>query len=204
MGSSAFTGDPETKTSLVERLSIAFPFSLLFLAIASAFIGGSPITAEKAERTDRFLDFLPPTRLQVIASKLLIAVGLLLLAWIGPTIVYFACVRPKVTGSVMREGTHAGLYYAISASLILFGLAWLASLYVRSSALCVLAAFVGWLIVLTIVRRCSFAYHHGRFDIPHMVDALLWISIGIVVFGRDRRHRAVSADAGGVSRAGVG
>ncbi len=44
---SAFTGDSEVNTSLTERLSIAFPFSLLFLALASAFIGGTPIAAEK-------------------------------------------------------------------------------------------------------------------------------------------------------------
>ena len=93
-GLSAFTGDPETQTDLTERLTIAFPFSLFFVALASAFIGGSPIAAEKAEQTDRFLDYLPPTRRLVVISKFLIAMSLLALAWIGPLIVYFAWVRP--------------------------------------------------------------------------------------------------------------
>ena len=58
---SAFTGDSEINTYVPERLSIAFPFSLLFLALISAFIGGYPIAAEKSERTDRFLAYLPPS-----------------------------------------------------------------------------------------------------------------------------------------------
>jgi ABC-type transport system involved in multi-copper enzyme maturation permease subunit len=181
LGLSAFTGEPEDNTPLTERLSIAFPFSLLFLAIVSAFIGGYPITAEKAERTDRFLDYLPPTRLQVVTSKVLIALSLLLLAWIGPTIVYFEYVRPTAVGGMMREGSRFLILYALSTSLILFGLAWLASLYIRSSTLCGLAAFVGWLAVLIIVRRISFALRHGHTDNAHMVDGLLWVAIGIVV-----------------------
>jgi ABC-type transport system involved in multi-copper enzyme maturation permease subunit len=181
LGLSAFTGDPETNTSLTERLSIAFPFSLFFLAIASAFIGGYPISAEKAERTDRFLDFLPPTRLAVVSSKVLIALGLLLLAWIGPAIVYFAVVRPAIADSAIKGGAKFFVYHCISASLILFGLSWLASLYIRSSTLCGMAAIVGWIAVLTIVRKSSFAYHNGRFDNAHMVNCLPWIALAIAV-----------------------
>ena len=123
----AFTGDPETNTSFTERLSIAFPFSLLFLAIASAFIGGTPIAAEKSERTDRFLAYLPPTRLAVVSSKVLIALGLLLLAWAVPLVVYF-CGRQRKPA---RRGMCATRRSA--ASLILFGPVWLISLFVRSS-----------------------------------------------------------------------
>lgn len=180
-GLSAFTGDPETNTSLTERLSIAFPFSLIFLAIVSAFIGGFPITAEKTDRTDEFLDYLPPTRLMVVMSKVVIALGLLVLAWIGPMIVYFAYVRPTVEGRAISEATHVALYYAMSASLILFGLAWLTSVYARSSTICGLVAFIGWLAVLTILRNSSAAYYHGPGSAIGMVSVLLWISIGIAV-----------------------
>ncbi len=180
-GLEAFTGSPEDMTPLTERLSIAFPFSLLFLAIASAFIGGSPITAEKADGTDRFLAYLPPTRLAVVTSKVLIALGILLLAWLGPTIVYFTVVRPASMDGMMKAGTKFAIYYALSASLILFGLAWLASLYIRTSTLCGLAAFVGWIAIMAVVRRFYFAYHPGRAEAAHLVDVLLWTSIPIAL-----------------------
>jgi ABC-type transport system involved in multi-copper enzyme maturation permease subunit len=166
---SAFTGDSEINTSLTERLSIAFPFSLLFLALASAFIGGTPIAAERAERTDRFLAYLPPTRLAVVTSKVMIAISVLLLAWIVPLVVFFACDRPKNI-----------LFTGLSASLVLFGLAWLVSLYVRSSTVSGLASLIGGVIVLIAVRKLCFAYY-GTQASSHMVDVMLWASIGFVV-----------------------
>jgi ABC-type transport system involved in multi-copper enzyme maturation permease subunit len=172
---SAFTGDPENNTSVTERLTIAFPFSLLFMALASAFIGASPISAEKAERTDRFLAYLPPTRLAVVTSKALIALGLLLLAWIVPLGVFFACVKPGPTKFF--------LYYALSASLILFALAWLVSLYVRSSTLAAMLAIVGSIALLIAVRKLAFAYYGPHIDNVHMIHLLLWSSIGVAIAG---------------------
>ena len=72
---------------------------------------------------------------------------------------------------MIREGLNIGLYYGLSASLILFGLAWLASVFIRSSTVCGLAAFVGWLAILTIMRRFSFAYHHGPVNAVNMVTS---------------------------------
>ena len=181
LGLSAFTGEPEDNTPLSERLSIAFPFSLFFLAIASAFIGANPNTAEKSERTDRFLAYLPPTRLAVVTSKVLIALSLFFLAWIGPVVVYFACLRPAVSGGIVGLGVKLIVYHCISASLIVFGFSWLASMFVRSSTLCGMAAIVGWIAVLTIVRKSPFAYHQGRFDTAHMLDCLPWIGLAIAV-----------------------
>ena len=153
-GLSAFTGEPENNTPLTERLSIAFPFSLFFLAIASAFIGGYPISAEKAERTDRFLDYLPPTRLAGGDQQVLIALGSVAVGLdrAGDRLFHRACVR-RWRAADDGWGEVLIVYHAISASLILFGLAWLASLYVRSSTLCGLAAIIGWIAVLTIVRK---------------------------------------------------
>jgi ABC-type transport system involved in multi-copper enzyme maturation permease subunit len=167
---SAFTGEPETNTSVSERLSIAFPFSLLFLALISAFIGGYPIAAEKSERTDRFLDYLPPTRLAIVSSKVLVAIGLLLLAWAIPALVYLAGIKHlAMTSGILR--------YAISASLILFGLAWLLSLYVRSSTLSGLAAIVGAIFLLIVVRRITFALFGSHVDNKVMMSIMLWASV---------------------------
>jgi ABC-type transport system involved in multi-copper enzyme maturation permease subunit len=173
-GLSLFTGEPEGHTSLAERLAIAFPFSAIFAAIASAFIGASPIGAEKAERTDRFLDYLPPTRLTVVTSKVLIAIGLLALAWLGPTIVYFTCLRPEPPG-----GLKIALSFAVAASLMLFGLAWLASCYVKSSMISVLAAFIGAAGAQLAVRRILLITGHGNLAAPQIAQVMLWSSVGI-------------------------
>ncbi|HEX4146312.1 MAG TPA: hypothetical protein VHY91_22620 [Pirellulales bacterium] len=180
LGLSAFTGEPEDNTPLTERLTIAFPFSLFFLAIASAFIGGSPVTAEKSERTDRFLAYLPPTRWAVVTSKLLIALGLFVLAWAGPAFVYFYFLRSVAVEGLVGAGVKLIVYHCITASLMLFGLSWLVSMYVRSSTLCGLAAIVGWIVVLTIVRKTWFVLH-GRPGMAHMIDYLPWIGGAIAV-----------------------
>ena len=171
---SAFTGDSEINTYVPERLSIAFPFSLLFLALISAFIGGYPIAAEKSERTDRFLAYLPPSRLAVVTSKVLVAIGLLVLAWAVPALVYFTGFKP----SPMHSGI---LRYAVSASLILFGLAWLLSLYVRSSTLSGLAAIVIAIFLLIVVRRLTFAYYGSHVEGTQMMSIMLWSSVAAAV-----------------------
>ena len=132
------------------------------------------MTSEKAERTDRFLDYLPPSRLEVVSSKLIVALGLLALAWVGPTLAYYGA-RSEAKGDIMLFAVR----YALAASLILFGLSWLASFFIRSSMLCGLAAFFGWITVLLVIKRFVFVQPKGRFNAPEMVDGLLWV--GVVV-----------------------
>ncbi len=108
----------------------------------------------------------------------MIAIGLfLLLAWVVPLVVFFACDRPKVTVRDER-GSEVLCTWRVGQSLVLFGLAWLVSLYVRSSTVSGLASRDQAEIVLLIaVRKLCFAYY-GPLASSHMVGVMLWASIG--------------------------
>jgi uncharacterized membrane protein YjjB (DUF3815 family) len=90
-------------------------------------------------------------------------------------------VRPAIAGSAAVGGATVLLYQAVAASLTLFGLAWLASLYVRSAAICGLSALVGWLVVVLAVRRSPLSYDHGSFNAGHMADAMIWVGLAVAI-----------------------
>ena len=52
---------------------------LMLAGIACALVNGNVFTAERMDRSAQFLDYLPPTRRQILLSKLLVVVGFTLM-----------------------------------------------------------------------------------------------------------------------------
>jgi ABC-type transport system involved in multi-copper enzyme maturation permease subunit len=142
-------GDVTLKFKIVS----VFPFTVLLAALASPFIGVALNVAEKAERTDRFLAYLPPTCFQVLISRLLVSVATLLLTWAVPVLVFLAY------GGDASGVPNALLTYQLCRSavvgLFLFSIGWIVSLFVISAIVAMMETVLITIVVLFVVQRAN-------------------------------------------------
>jgi ABC-type transport system involved in multi-copper enzyme maturation permease subunit len=107
--------------------------SLYLSTITFALLGGYAFAAERADRSAEFLAYLPPSRLAIVASKVVftVAVGLLLV------LVHQVIVRllaPLLPGAEAVTEV-ADQPIIPSAAILMFGVAWLCSTIAGGPAL---------------------------------------------------------------------
>ncbi len=116
------------------RLLDASFFSLVLSQLTLAVLAGNSIASERADRSAEFLACLPPSRLQILASKLLLvllaagaiwAVHLSITDWIVPTL------GTSVANSWEQWGPRSTF---VAGTVMLFGASWLGSAVLNSPA----------------------------------------------------------------------
>ncbi len=165
-----------------DMLVLVSSYGLAFQLLTVAMLGGVAVAAERADRSAEFLAYLPPSRLVVLTSKAIIAVGASVLIWCaGVAVGYY--VAPLV--GVVPEG-HISFRDALvpnltAAAVILFGVAWFASTLLSSHAL---ATGVGIAAPVTLLcGLAGVAYFLGSpaFDLAGWYRSL-GVVLGVVAF----------------------
>jgi len=130
--------------NLAVGLIVSAAYSLGLLQLVLAFLGGNVIAGERFDRSAEFLASLPVSRRRILASKLLLTLGLLAMIWL-PNLLILALALPGMglgTGGTLASEALVPLRIMPFIGLAVFGVAWLASALGRSPAL---AACLGML-----------------------------------------------------------
>jgi ABC-type transport system involved in multi-copper enzyme maturation permease subunit len=127
--------DAQSWVEMVFGVSTA---TLVFSQLLIGALGANAMATERGDRSAEFLFYLPLTRRQMLASKLFVAVVVALAIWLWHLLV-LEIVCPALLHFVPSERLPS--YAVVVASgLSLFGAAWFASSFMRSTAYSLLAS----------------------------------------------------------------
>lgn len=135
-------------------LNWAARFGYLMIMVTAAVFGGMSFALERRERWAEFLGMLPPHRLMVIASKLLVAWASLAALWlVNSFILLFTwALDPRLQRNGSELDLWAGLF-----PLTFFGIAWLCSTFLTSPAISagisIAVTFFGTITISTLLGR---------------------------------------------------
>jgi ABC-type transport system involved in multi-copper enzyme maturation permease subunit len=122
---------PTTPGALERNLIGSCIWSLGLLQLMMAFIGGNAIAGERLDRSAEFLAYLPVSRGRLLASKLLVVLGLVALIWLPNLAILSTVLRLLVPRLV------SGLELIATTGLTFFCVAWLFSALLQSPVLSV-------------------------------------------------------------------
>jgi ABC-type transport system involved in multi-copper enzyme maturation permease subunit len=155
--------------------------SLALSLLTVALLGGNAIACERMDRSAEFLAYLPPTRLAIIISKAILAIGTALFIW--------ACNLALVYGVAPLSGTLTDDVIRLRADAVpdltfmavfLFGVAWLASSFLDSPAIATGIGIAGPIAVFFVV---SLLHYHFHFQIEaHFWYRVLCVTLGVLGF----------------------
>lgn len=128
--------------SWVEMLFGVSAATLIFSQLLIGALGANAVAAERGDRSAEFLFYLPVTRQQMLASKLLVALVVALAIWLWHLFV-LEVVCPALSNALPSGRIPNSAVFASGVSL--FGVAWLGSSFMRSTAYALLGslAFYG-------------------------------------------------------------
>jgi len=132
--------------------------ALLLTGFACALVSGNVFTAERMDRSAHFLDYLPPTRRQVLFSKSLVAVGFTLivvlvalstelLAW---SLTSYAAIPEKKLNQIETVLNFSKLVLCVT------GVSWAVSSISKSNGAPILLGLFSPLIVLSAVKGIDY------------------------------------------------
>jgi ABC-type transport system involved in multi-copper enzyme maturation permease subunit len=116
--------------------------ALSVMPFLAALLGGNAIACERSDRSAHFLAYLPPTKVQLLASKFLVAACALAVFWCANAVLIYVIaplLHPEPTNFMYVLGTPAA---AIAGCVLTFGVGWLASACLEKPTLPVLVALV--------------------------------------------------------------
>lgn len=120
---------------LIQDLQSASIFSALFITVMASAFGGIAFAQERRDHSADFLAMLPVKRLDIISSKLLVALGLLLLAG---AIDFLGLVLTNYPDDWLLRST----LNPVSCGLAMFSIAWVLSTFLESAAIAASIAIV--------------------------------------------------------------
>ena len=127
--------DAESWVEILFRVSTA---TFLFSQLLIGALGANAMATERGDRSAEFLFYLPVTRQQMLASKLLVALVVAVAIWLWHLLV-LEIVCP-VLSNVLHEERIPSYAVVVASGVSLFGAAWLASSFMRSTAYSLLAS----------------------------------------------------------------
>lgn len=165
--------------------------ALYFSAAITGMLGGHAIACERADRTTHFLAYLPPTKTQILASKLTIAA-------IATTVIWaWLLISVKLLApSLAKPGDFDGsLFYAVGGMqlcMLTFGVGWLGSAIFESTLLPIIMALASPVAVgLAIFTVCDLV-GIPRFEMSRWSGAAsAWVGVAAFALGTWRYYRRV-------------
>lgn len=133
-------------------------FSVMCSQAALAMLSGHSISAERTDRSAEFLAYLPPSKRQILASKIIVLAGAAAVVWVG------SCGVRLFAEWLAGDGNSTELLLANQpplARLAAIGMAgigggWCASAMLESSGPSVTLAFATPLVVLALVSLATY------------------------------------------------
>ena len=107
----------------------------------SGLLGGHAIACERGDRSAHFLACLPPTKMQILTSKLVVAVSAMAVMW-GWILLSLYVIAPRLSSEpVDFSGTVVGPGVA-AVCVLTFGVGWLASACLEKTTIPIIVALV--------------------------------------------------------------
>jgi hypothetical protein len=128
-----------TAQSWVEMLLGVSAATLVFSQLLIGALGANAAATERGDRSAEFLFYLPVTRRQMLASKLLVALAIALAIWLWHLFV-LEIVCPALSNALPSRQLPNAAVFASGVSL--FGVAWLASSFLKSNSYSLLASLI--------------------------------------------------------------
>jgi ABC-type transport system involved in multi-copper enzyme maturation permease subunit len=114
----------------------------MYLTICFAgLFGGHAIACERGDRSANFLACLPPTKLQILTSKLIVAAGATAALW-GWILLTLCVIAPALSGASPTSGEIVTGPGVASVCVLTFGVGWMASAMMEKSTVPILVALV--------------------------------------------------------------
>ena len=121
----------------------AYGTAWLYLTMCFAgLLGGHAIACERSDRSANFLACLPPTKWQILTSKLIVAIAALAAMWGWALLSLYgigASLSPEILDDDMRLATLPGI---ASICILTFGVGWMASAIFEKTTLPILLALL--------------------------------------------------------------
>ena len=154
--------------------------ALYMTFIVTALLGGHAIACERADRSAHFLAYLPPTKLMIISSKLIVAAAAtaVMFGWIVLT----ACVLAPRLGAASAEFT-GGLTVrgAAMTCVLTFGVGWLASAKFDSALVPIILAVASPVVVTLALLTLARVLDIPNFEMAARAGpTCLWL--GVIAF----------------------
>lgn len=106
--------------------------SLGLSLLTQVLLGGNLIAAERADRSAEFLAYLPPSRFRVLASKAIVAFGVVGTIWVWNLAALF--VAGALSDSSIRMPELPSIWVFAAVGSLLLGGAWIGSSVLQSAA----------------------------------------------------------------------
>lgn len=175
-------------------LTQAGMLSMVLSLVTITLLGGNAFANERATRAAEFLAYLPPTRVQQIVSKIIVAVGAGALIWAVEVLVFFVIVprsgpMAPDTAANLAEFRGRILPVLTAFAIGLFGAAWCGSSLLPSHNIAAGLAFGFPILVFGLLRAIEFAIEEYEFAVRWFpltctVLGILGLIAGVVIHAR--------------------
>jgi hypothetical protein len=132
-------------------------FSILCSQATLGLLSGNLIATERADRSAEFLAYLPPSKIEILGSKILVLVTAVVLIW-GVNLPLYSIALHLIPSDPL-EGTgqiRSMLTMCAAAGICAIGSGWIASSYVSSPAIAALCAMMGPMFVSLSILASSY------------------------------------------------
>jgi ABC-type transport system involved in multi-copper enzyme maturation permease subunit len=147
----------------------------------AAVLGGNAIACERADRSAHFLAYLPPTKVQVVTSKLTVGVVAVAL-FAGANLLLARAVAPLVSPDpfnfLYMLGTPA---LALCACIMTFGVGWLGSACFEKPTFPVLIALTSPFVLAFALTALALILDVSRFELAEWAG-VIGLALGLVAF----------------------
>ncbi len=174
-----------------QRFLISGGVTTLGISLLSiAILAGNAVAAERMDRSAEFLAYLPPSRLSIITSKIILALGCSALVWLFGTVAVY--VIPPLLGEIpehlVRFRGDAFPIFSFTA-ILLFGAAWLATTFLDSPTIAAAIGIATPILVFALlaVLKYHFAYEFNIYLWYRrcaVIPGILLFFVGTVYFIR--------------------
>lgn len=171
--------DAPTRNDWGEMLNSYGGVSIFFACCAAGLFSGNAIACERADRSAHFLAYLPPTKKQILASKLVVAGGATAAVW-GWALLSIFVIAPAFRSTVDVDGPQLWDFAAMSG--LIFGVGWVLSALLEKPLVPIIGALVspGILALLMGAIATLAGWSHRREAVCADVTAAC---LGVAAFG---------------------
>ena len=166
-----------TADALTSYAHLAFSLTPFIAAV----LGGNAIACERAERSAHFLAYLPPTKIQILASKLVVGTCALAAYW-GVTFLLMRVIAPIVNPdpfNFLHMATNPAA--SIAGCALTFGVGWLGSAWLEKPTFPVLSALASPFVLGFGMTTLALITGVSRFDVFEWTSLACW-SLGAIAF----------------------
>ena len=158
--------------------------SLSVMPFIAALLAGNAIACERADRSAHFLAYLPPTKLRIVASKVIVVASAVAVFCCGNLLLMYA-VAPRLAEDpadfMYMMGSPAA---TLAGCLFTFGIGWLGSACLEKPTIPVLAALASPIVLAMILTTLAALLGISRFELVEWSPIIgLWVGIAAFCAG---------------------